>query len=123
MKLIFAVGIGGAIGSVLRYLVNRIFITYYPQSSLPYATFTVNIVGSLAIGILMAWSVKDNVQEWWKPLLITGLCGGFTTFSALTMESLTMLKEGRIGIFFLYISFSIILGLFATFLGYKLVAG
>jgi fluoride exporter len=110
------VGAGGAIGSMLRYGValfslNKLF---------PYHTFIVNILGSFIIGCLLGLLLKNTISnEGWK-FMATGICGGFTTFSALSLEGVELLQQERYGIFFLYFILSILLGLAATFGGYTL---
>jgi CrcB protein len=82
----------------------------------------VNIAGCFAIGILWALSFRSfDENENWKLFLMTGLCGGFTTFSAFTLEGIGLLKEGKLFLFFSYIVASVALGLLATFGGMKLI--
>ena len=110
------VGAGGAIGSMLRYGVALIPATKF----FPYHTFIVNVVGSFVIGALLGLLLKNNItNETWK-FLATGVCGGFTTFSALSLEGVELLQQQRYGIFLLYFFLSIIIGLAATFGGYTL---
>ena len=73
MKNILLVGIGGMLGSVLRYLAALLI----KQGSFPLATLSVNIMGSLLIGAIMGWSVKQPDAEYWRLLLATGICGGY----------------------------------------------
>ncbi|MDB5197559.1 MAG: putative fluoride ion transporter CrcB [Flaviaesturariibacter sp.] len=115
MSQLLLVGFGGAAGSILRYLCQRPLNT----DGFPYGTLAVNIVGCLIIGILWAFFSRTNVQETTRLLLMTGFCGGFTTFSAFTYEGVQMLTQGRLIPFVLYTSISVIVGLVATFAGYK----
>ena len=108
------VALGGGIGSILRYMCQRTF-----NSEFPFGTIAVNITGCFLIGIFWALSIK-GWDESKRLLLITGLCGGFTTFSAFTHESVQMMMDNRWMIFILYTSISIIAGLIATFAGFKL---
>jgi CrcB protein len=110
------VGAGGAIGSMLRYSV-----AFAPvNKNFPYHTFAVNIVGSFFIGILFGLFLKNNItNETWK-LLGIGVCGGFTTFSAFSLEGFQLIQQQRYSIFLLYFFLSIIMGLVATLLGYAL---
>ena len=110
------VGLGGASGSMLRYLVQR-----WLNAVFPVGTLIVNLFGCLLIGMLWAWAVKNNWNSNSKLLLMTGFCGGFTTFSAFTIESIKMLENGRFLYFTIYFFCSTILGLLATFAGYKLL--
>lgn len=120
MIKILLVGLGGAAGSIARYLCQKWLTALYPQH-FPIGTFVVNILGCLLIGIFWGLSFRSFLQmENWKLLLMTGFCGGFTTFSAFTMEGIALWKEQRMGLFFLYIGASVIIGLVATFAGMKL---
>lgn len=120
IKNILLVGLGGGIGSIFRYLCQRWVAYSYPHQY-PWGTFAVNITGCLLIGIFWGLTFKSfNATENWKLFLMTGLCGGFTTFSAFTLEGNNLLRENRIGLFFLYIAGSVILGLLATYLGMKM---
>ena len=121
IKNILLVGLGGGIGSIARYLCQRWFALNY-SSHFPWATFAVNITGCLLIGIFWGLSFKSFAEnESWKLFLMTGLCGGFTTFSAFTLEGIGLLKEQRLFYFFSYVAASVLLGLFATYAGMKLI--
>jgi fluoride exporter len=120
IKNILLVGLGGGIGSIARYLFQRWMYVLYPQP-FPLGTFGVNIIGCFLIGIFWGLSFKSfDGNESWKLFLMTGLCGGFTTFSAFTFESLGLLKEQKTGLFFAYLCGSVLLGLLATYAGMKL---
>ena len=120
IKNILLVGLGGGIGSIVRYLCQRWIGSLYPQS-FPWGTFSVNIAGCLLIGILWGISFKSfDENEQWKLLLMVGLCGGFTTFSAFTLEGVGLIRENKMGLFFLYTAASVIVGLLATFIGMKM---
>jgi fluoride exporter len=117
---ILLVALGGAGGSVLRYLVQY----YLNDQRFPYGTLIVNLLGCFIIGIL--WSVLANNNslrtEQARLLFVSGFCGGFTTFSAFTSEGNRLLLDGKAFIFILYISISVAGGLLATYSGYKLFA-
>lgn len=120
IKSILLVGLGGGLGSIARYLIQKWFADYYPHP-FPWATFAINIAGCFLIGIFWGLTFKSfAATEQWKLLLMTGLCGGFTTFSAFTLESVSLLKEQKLLLFFSYIFFSVLLGLLATFAGMKI---
>jgi CrcB protein len=120
IKNILLVGLGGGLGSIARYLFQRWIYVLYPQP-FPSGTFGVNIIGCFLIGIFWGLSFKSfDGNESWKLFLMTGLCGGFTTFSAFTLESIGLLKEQKTGLFFAYLCGSVLLGLLATYAGMKL---
>lgn len=111
------VAAGGAAGSMLRYAVQRLL----PAHSFPYNTFAVNLAGCLLMGMLWGLYLKGSIGNDGRLLLMTGLCGGFTTFSAFSLEGLQLLQSGRLIPFFIYVVLSVALGLLATLLGYKLL--
>ena len=116
MKNFLLVFIGGGFGSGLRYLVGK-----YLNSSLgsfPIGTFTVNIIGSLLIGLILGYAAKENSLSQNQVLLLaTGFCGGFTTSSAFAHENFQLLKTGDIMQFSIYTISSIVVGLIAVFIG------
>lgn len=118
IKNLLLVGLGGSIGSMVRYVASLIL----KSKLFPYATLSVNIIGSFIIGLVFAISIKEeSLSDNWKLFLATGICGGFTTFSAFSLENMVLLQSGRFGMAVTYISLSIFLGILATFLGYQLI--
>ncbi len=116
VKNFILVAAGGTIGSVLRYWFSIIIKHNY----LPFATFTVNVIGCFIIGLVMGWVSKNNSLGEWRLFLATGICGGFTTFSSFSWENINLLEHERYVAFGLYLSASILLGLSATVVGYWL---
>ncbi|MFA5574576.1 MAG: fluoride efflux transporter CrcB [Brumimicrobium sp.] len=118
LKQILLVGLGGGLGSVLRYLTS-IITEKYNTNLFPLATFTANILGCLLIGLLIG-VIGQNVQENQnlKLLLITGFCGGYTTFSAFSSENFSLLQNHNYWIAIIYIGASVIVGVFAVWLGF-----
>lgn len=117
IKNILLVAIGGATGSVLRYLVHWI-VSKKSFSNFPYQTLFVNIIGCLIIGILVGYISKNNSEsETLKLLLITGFCGGFTTFSAFGLENFNMIQNHNYQLAFIYTTSSLILGVIAISIG------
>ena len=118
IKNILLVGLDGGLGSILRYGSSILITTKY----FPYATLAINIIGSFFIGIIFAVSIKDiSFLNNWRLFLATGICGGFTTFSAFSLENLALLQNGKYVMALIYITASIVLGIAATWGGYKLV--
>ena len=120
IKNFLIVGLGGASGSMLRYAVQKIF-KVQTAAAFPTGTLLVNIAGCFLIGIL--WSLVSRSLTWndeMKLLLMTGFCGGFTTFSAFTLEGIGLLKENKAALFFIYLTASVVGGLLATFIGIRI---
>jgi fluoride exporter len=90
------VGAGGFVGSVLRYWSGRLIHAYAPMD-FPWGTLSINVLGSLLIGVLMELSVRGSLQESGRLLLVVGLLGGFTTFSAFSMETVSLFMAGQTG--------------------------
>lgn len=115
IRNILLVALGGAFGSVARYLLSCL-----NASSWPWGTFAVNILGSLFIGLLMGMVGKGTLSPDMKLLLVTGFCGGFTTFSTFAGESFSMMKGGDILLSALYIGASVAIGVMAVWFGTKI---
>jgi fluoride exporter len=121
MKIPFLIFIAGGAGTVCRYFLSE--ISFIKNKNFPIATLSINVLGCLLIGIIMAYSLRNinfennNI----KLFLATGFCGGFTTFSAFTNETFLLIKNNNIAGACIYILASIVLGLLATFIGYKLI--
>lgn len=117
VKDFLLIGLGGAAGSVLRYASGL----WMSNKHFPIATFCVNIIGSFIIGVVFALSIRDEaISNNWKLFLATGFCGGFTTFSAFSLENMGLLQSGKYGMALAYIVLSIVLGISAAFWGYFL---
>jgi CrcB protein len=121
IKEIFLVGLGGGIGSILRYLgtvcSHKLFHTVFPVG-----TFLVNMLGCFLMGLLIGLAEHRQVLELNHRLLfVTGFCGGFTTFSAFSTESLAMFEDGNMIWGGIYVTVSVLTGLFAVWLGVLLL--
>lgn len=113
---ILAVGIGGAIGSILRYLVS--LLVKFP---FPWATLIVNIAGSAILGFLVASSFfSGDDKSPIRLMLLVGFCGGFTTFSTFSLQTLNLMQAGQLLEACLNILFNLLGCLTFTFLGYWL---
>jgi CrcB protein len=118
---IILVGIGGLLGSVARYLV-AVLLAGQTAGTFPFATLAVNVAGCFLIGLIFALSDRGNVlSPEWRVFLTTGFCGGFTTFSTFSYESLRLMQDGEYLYVASYILISVVVGLAATFLGIALV--
>ncbi len=110
------VGVGGFIGSMARYLVALMFVPLVP--GFPFATLTVNVLGSFLIGFLGELAVSTTlVSPEARLLLVTGFCGGFTTFSAYMFENAALLKDGQLFYAGIYLVGTIIGGFVALYTG------
>lgn len=116
-KTILYIAFGGAIGSVLRYL-TTVLVGRYWNHIFPLATFLTNIIGCFLIGYAIGYLQKNNLMDSnFKWFLVTGICGGFTTFSAFGAENQELLGTNHFLISFLYIGISIFLGILAVGFG------
>jgi fluoride exporter len=121
MKQVFFVGLGGAAGSILRYLTSMITLKYY-SASFPLATFIVNIIGCFLAGLIFGLTTQEAPEaQNLKVLLLTGFCGGFTTFSAFALENIRLMNAGSVSMAVLYTVISIFAGLIAAWIGVALV--
>ena len=120
MTSILWVGLGGALGSIARYLGQKYITQVYPHP-FPIGTFLVNVLGCFLIGLFFGLAEKhEYLTQPSRLFLMTGFCGGFTTFSAFTLEGMQLMSEQRFLIFTLYFVLSVLLGLIATFAGFRL---
>lgn len=121
LKTLLIVGTGGFIGTILRFFVSRYF-QENTFSVFPWGTFTVNILGSLFIGIFYGMSERGNLLSPDLRIFLTvGICGGFTTFSSLSNDAFILLMEKEWFKLSLYTSLSFFFGLVAVYLGRTLI--
>jgi fluoride exporter len=113
------VAAGGALGAWLRFLTTHACAAILGTAragAFPWATLTVNVLGSLAMGLLVGWLARHGGGEAWRLLLGVGVLGGFTTFSSFALEVIMLAQRGAIASAALYISVSLIAG-FAGLMG------
>jgi fluoride exporter len=109
-----AVALGGALGATARYATTLMLTP--AAGGFPIATLAVNVLGGFLIGIGVRL-LSPDADHAVRLALTTGFCGGFTTFSAFGLETVTMLQQGRAGRALLYVTLSLVLGVGATALG------
>lgn len=116
-KNILIVLIGGGTGSVLRYLASLLTSKFFP-TTFPLATFLINIIGCFVIGIVTGLYLKNNMTNPdTRLLLVTGFCGGFTTFSTFAQENINLMQTNNLTLAIIYTGLSVVLGLAFVWLG------
>ncbi|PZU79717.1 MAG: fluoride efflux transporter CrcB [Chryseobacterium sp.] len=119
MRNLIYIFLGGGFGSVLRFLISNYTQKLWNINTFPMGTFVVNISGCFLIGILSAYFLKvDNTLKY---LFITGICGGYTTFSTFSAENFSLFQNGSYEILILYALLSLIIGILMVFLGFQIV--
>ena len=126
MKELLLVCIGSFFGGGMRYLVALLHERLTGPSavaygSFPWATFAVNVIGCLLIGLFTGIAASGHLPAQWKLVLITGFCGGFTTFSTFMNDNLLMARDGQMLAALLYTVLSMVLGMAAVVAGYQVV--
>src|SRR5580658_10503379 len=113
--------IGGGLGSVLRYVVN-VICPRFLGTDFPYHTFIINITGSTIMGLVAGYlAFKGDAVQSWRLFLMTGILGGYTTFSAYSLDSAVLYERGEIGLAALYVVGSVVLSTLGLFAGLALV--
>ena len=115
------VALGGALGARARYLVGVGAVRLLGHG-FPWATLVVNVLGSLAMGALVVLLAQKDATRL-APLLMTGLLGGFTTFSAFSLDAVTLYERGQVGAAAGYVAVSVVFSIGALFAGMTLMKG
>ncbi len=120
LKQLMWVFIGGGTGSMCRFLISRYALTFW-KNPFPLGTFVVNMTGCLLIGLVVGWAQKHpSVSQHLSLLLVTGFCGGFTTFSSFANENFLLIKNQQALYFLAYTSLSVLVGFLAVGVGWWL---
>ena len=122
MKALLLVALGGAVGSAARFQMSSWLLQQTVSWRFPLGTFCVNLLGCLIAGSIGGLIAKQSaLGPDVRLLLLTGLLGGFTTFSAFGLETFLLLKRGEVGVALSYALLSVVAGLAGVWLGYSLV--
>ncbi len=120
MEKIFWIILGGALGTGFRYGLSTLINSADKQAKFPYATFTINVTGSFAIGYLAAlFEARPTSSEVVRGALMIGVLGGYTTFSTFSLETYYLMRDGRMDAAILNASLSVVLGIAAVWLGMR----
>jgi CrcB protein len=120
MPVQLAVALGGALGALARYLVDR-FIEAREVGLFPWGTFTINVSGCLLVGAVVSALVdRHHTPAWLRLGLVMGVLGGYTTFSTFSQETFDLVREGRGGVALLYAVASVAVGVTAVFIGSRI---
>jgi CrcB protein len=121
MPILASVAAGGALGAMARYLVGHWAVTLW-GTAFPWGTLLVNVAGSFAMALAAFWLVERGVgSPALRAFAITGVLGGFTTFSAFSLDALSLFERGEVGLAGLYVAASVILSLGACAGGFALI--
>lgn len=113
--------LGGGIGSTLRHAINLLCARAL-GTGFPYSTFLINISGSLAMGLIAGYlAFKGEASQPWRLFLMTGILGGYTTFSAFSLDTAVLYERGELGLAALYVLGSVILSIAGVFAGLAIV--
>jgi fluoride exporter len=120
MVLALGVAVGGALGAVARYGVDRL-IEQRSESSFPWATFVINVSGCLAVGFVIAALVdRHRAPQWLRTGLVVGFCGGYTTFSTFAQETLDLVETRAAALAVASVGANVVLGMLAVLVGARL---
>lgn len=114
--------LGGGLGAVLRYVVTATWGRAWGDHHLPWGTFIINVSGSAVMGLIAGYlAFKGAASQPWRLFLMTGVLGGYTTFSAFSLDTALLYERGEIGMALAYVLGSVILSIAGLFAGMALV--
>ena len=113
--------IGGGLGAICRYAISKFF--GLSANGFPVGTFIANVISCIILGMLMGWLFKKGMDQKMQLLLMTGFCGGFSTFSTFSAETFQLIENGNTGLALLYIVTSVVVCTLLLFGGYFLMKG
>jgi CrcB protein len=116
------VAVGGAVGASCRWLLGVAVLRVVGATPFPFAVMLANVVGSFAMGVFVVWAAQRGMTHL-SPLVMTGLLGGFTTFSAFSLETVTLMERGALGLAGLYVVLSVVLSVAGLMAGLWLARG
>ncbi|AVO38091.1 fluoride efflux transporter CrcB [Pukyongiella litopenaei] len=116
VSTVFHVAVGGAAGAALRYLTGLAVLRRFGHHDFPVAIITVNVIGSFLMGVFVVLAAQRGLTQY-SPLVMTGFLGGFTTFSAFSLETVTLIERGAHGQAALYVLLSVLLSVGGLLLG------
>ena len=116
------VALGGALGASLRYLFGVGAMRLVGPSEFPFAILSVNVIGSFLMGVFVVAAAHRGLTHY-SPFVMTGLLGGFTTFSAFSLETVTLMERGNIGAASLYVALSVGLSIVGLMIGLAVARG
>jgi len=112
--------LGGGLGAALRHGLNLAFARL--GSAFPYSTLTINVTGSIVMGLVAGYfAFKGDASQSWRLFLTTGILGGYTTFSAFSLDAALLYERGALGLAALYVLASVVLSIAGLFAGLALV--
>ena len=114
MKAYWLVFVGGGVGSLLRYLAGRFLPAALNGSPFPIAILLINILASAVLGVVVGWAMSRIASEEVRLLLGVGFCGGLSTFSSFSYDTIVLLQNGRTGAAFLNIGLNVVVCLLAS---------
>ncbi|MEA2552752.1 MAG: fluoride exporter [Fimbriimonadaceae bacterium] len=110
--------LGAGLGANARFWLGTCVAKLWGQA-FPWGTLLINVSGSLLIGLIFGLYARQEIEPGWRYLLITGLLGGYTTFSAFSWETLKLIQEGKPGAALAYVAASVVVGLAACWAGFE----